>query len=160
MLRPSKRVRKGWFGELIAFTICALLIINAVVTVNLLAKLYDDGKSDMVSVSNGAFVIVTAFAALAFSFAQALPDDKESRARLVLAGEVLIATSMALLVSIVTRQGLLHGGFDWVSKDEQTRASFMQAMNVVAAVLFLGAIGFGHLGVGMVALAILRRKKG
>src|SRR5262245_38767553 len=118
----------------------ALLFLSALASTTLLSALFSNRQADIISITT-AFLIVSAVAALTFTYAQTVAADTETHHRLVISGEILLFGSLGLLVSAILRQGVVQGGFDPISsKYPAEKNQLLSIISSLSSILFTIAI--------------------
>lgn len=158
----TTRNRRNGHGEieaLIGAFMFAAVTLCGIGSLSILWAMFQNPRVDIIAVSNGAFVIVSALAALAFTYAQALTEDSRAKARVMVAGELLLLACLALLVSAIFRHCIVNGGFDCLPyTDAQDKDRFLSGVGAMAGLIFAVGIVFAHSGGFFLALATWERR--
>ena len=134
------------------------LLFAWIIGFNFILRMFIDFKSDTTSLSNGAFAIVASLAALSFSCARSLDEEKVLAKGFNLAGQSLFFAAIIFIMASVLKYSLLSlKQVPWILTQHQLVNVLDFLLGGLAAVLFGVAIAFTSRGLELV-LALLEHR--
>lgn len=105
-------------------------------------------RSDTTAITNGAFIFCGTLSALCFAWTQALLPEEKDRQRVLFAGERLLHASVFLVIaSILKYAALTMANYEMVDFAQTVSRALGDIFGVLAAPLFLFAIGNAFVGI-------------
>ncbi len=124
------------------------LVSTLVVTAVFVYHLASNVRSDTTSITNGAFIFCGTLSALCFAWAQALLPEEKERQAVIFSGERLLHASVFLVIaSILKYAALTVAGYDMADLAEAIARIVGDIFGILAAPLFLFAIGNAFAGI-------------
>ena len=145
-------------GCLTALLVYAPLILSGfLTTAGFVVPLFlDAGESTQLP--NAVLAVVTGLAVLAFTYAQAVADDRPNHALLVTAGEIFVACALMILLAMIFKHALADPAWVKLPKADQSGLVPLRTyMSGVTPFFAYGAAIVAHIGAGYLITALLRR---